>query len=198
MPMEVYHVQATFQTVKHRSTIDFYWGIDNNLGIHPFQVAEELNQCLFSITTWAFRLTGPLSSSCWWHKLRTRRIRPTGSAARSVKFTNGSNPGQWPFGIDVLYQTANIKWSFAGDTTGKHQVRLGPIGVGAIQLGAWFPFFTAAVQLFINEHLTPKVLGSGLVALACVNHQSTGGTEIEIGQLQWPPGRQLTRRPSGG
>jgi hypothetical protein len=196
MAVEVYHVQTTFQTIKHRSTLNFYWNIDNNLSVHPFQVAEELNQCIFSLTNWAFALSGPLSASSWWHRLRTRRVRPTGGPARSVKFTNGSNPGQWPFDVDVLYQSANVKWSFAGDSTGKHQVRLGPIGVGAIQSETWFPLFVAAVDLFIIEHLTPKVLVSGLVAMACINHQTTGGTLIEIGQLQWPPGRQLTRRPN--
>lgn len=194
MAAEVYEVRLWIKYLSGRQSTSFYFRIDNTTGDGPFQTAAKLCSALDLTSGWLFAFRQLISEQSYVLLMTCRRIRPTTGPLRQVKFLSVENPGNWPGPTDVNYQTCDLMWTFPGDVTGKHQVRVGPLGAGAIQGETWFGVFRSAVAVFAGRHTSPILLAGGLVAEGCINHQTTGGTLITNAQMRWPPGRQLNRR----
>lgn len=194
MAFEVYRTQLVVAFATRRQTSTFYFLVDNVTNVHCYEVASAINTEYFDSSLWPFHFLQMISQSAYLTKMSTRRIRPTPGPSNVLSFSRGDFVGMWLSSPSANFLTANLKWSFANDQTGKHQVRIGPIGQGAVQDDGFFPLFVLAAGAFSNLHRTVHILTGGLVCQGCINHQTSGGTPIESAHLGWPPGRQRNRR----
>lgn len=194
MALEVY--QSRFQTQLRDcvTTQQFYWLADNTTGVHPWELAREIQNNVFIDTNWVLYLLHLLTDKCFLRRFSTWRRRPTYGPGYAVRYTSdlfrGLAPGQFAENLTTL----NIKWSYAGDFTGKSQNRIGPLQAGAEDTFYWSAYTQGFAAAFIAEHCTPRTTSSGVSFQGCALTMSGIAFPIVNGELSWPPGSQRNRR----
>lgn len=194
MPLEVYRLNIGIKYESVTSTTSFYYLVDNDNGSNQWKVSEAIVEQYCSVSPWLFLLRFLLSVDCFVQTITCRIIRPTTGPQHRVRLKSTSAPGLWDGKPLVNFVLANVRWHFTGDLTGKHGVRLGPVGMGAIDNDGWTNPYHVVVSAWLTEQLAVQPLSVGLDALPCINHQTSGGTVIESATLLFPPGRQINRR----
>jgi len=192
--LQVYRTVVTTQFKSKWSSATFFFLVDNLSGQPGHRIASAINLSYGVTTDWLFYYSSLITEHAFIRRMSTWLIRPESSANAYNAFGPTEFPGRWLGDCADNFLSANLKWTFLGDTTGKHQNRIGPIGEGATQVNGWYPLFLLTAQAFFVEHLSTHVLDTGDIAQGCVNHETTGGTVITHGMVAWPPGRQKNRR----
>lgn len=194
MGMEVYQTRWQVNYRGRATTQRFHWLVDNSADDHPLHISTEIEDNIFLNTDWAFWLLSMQSQSCFLRLLQTWRVRPTWGPSTKHRWASDEFPGRYLSDISQNFLTANIRWSFDGDFTGKAQTRIGPLGQGAIQpVGYWFVFQFAA-DAFINRHTLPRVSTGGIHFRSCHLDQLGIASPLLSGELYPWPGRQRNRR----
>lgn len=194
MGIEVYAFKWFWKFKSRVSVNKFFFRVDNMSGADAYEVATALGPLYFSGTDWALHLTGLFSSHSFLHQITVKRILPDGNAAHRHRFPPGAIAGRFLGQCADNFTTANLQFFTDGDSTGKHQVRLSPLGEGATDGNYWSAFFVLNAIAFVAEHTAPRLVLPGCLSQGCIHHQTTGGTPITHAQLAWPPGRQANRR----
>lgn len=194
MSLEVYTAKIHIHFKTRVITPTFYFSVDNSTSTNPHREASALIHSLSVATDWLFFFASMITEKSRIRLFTCRRLRPEGATTAYNSYSFNEFPGRWLGDMTDDLNAAKIAWHFNGDQTGKHQVRIGPVGEGATQSDGWHPLMILSAEAFISSHATPRILETGDVALGCINHQMSGGTPIEQGQLIWPPSRQKNRR----
>lgn len=194
MPHELYRTQLDLRFRSQAITTTFYWDVDNTLAVPSFRVGSAIHDSLVSDTPWFLNFMGMISHRAYFRRMETQLIRPVWGPTIYYVPPLGPVEGLWLNDLDEVFSTANLKWNVDGDSSGKHQVRVGPIGRTAFEGNSFHFTFVTAALMFISEHITPRLLDVGLPCLAAINHQTTGGSPIVGGSLYPFPGRQRNRR----
>jgi hypothetical protein len=192
--LQVYRTVITNQFRSRWSTNTFFFLVDNVSGSPGHRIASAINLSYGVTTDWLFYYSSLITEHAFIRRMSTWLIRPESSANAYNAFGPTEFPGRWLGDCADNFLSANLKYTFDGDLTGKHQNRIGPIGEGATQANGWFPLFVLTAEAFFVEHLAAHSLDTGDTAQACINHETSGGTLIERCSLAWPPGRQKNRR----
>jgi len=194
MALELYQTRWHFQ---FRGTIcktQFYFLANNIGGVHPFELARQIQGNLFIETQWGFYLLGLQSQRGFLRQLSTQRRLPSYGPAWKVRFQSDLFPGRSLGNLTDNFQTANLKWQYQGDFTGKAMNRVGPLGEFDLSDGVFSSFYKLAANAFINEHVSPRIT-SGMVSFrAAAMNRLHLVYQIESGYLDATPGRQSNRR----
>lgn len=194
MPHQLYRTQLDLRFRSQAITTTFYWDVDNNLAIPSFRVGSSIHNALVSDTTWFFDFMGMISHRATFRRMETQQVRPDWGPTIYYVPPLGPVEGLWANDLDEVFSTANLKWIVDNEPSGKHQVRVGPIGRTAFDGNSFHFTFVLKALTFISSHIAPKTLDVGLVCLAAINHQTSGGSPIIAGSLYPYPGRQRNRR----
>jgi len=192
--LELYQTRWQFNFRGKSCTQQFYFLANNITAVHPYELARQIQANLFIDTDWGFYLLGLQSQRGFLRQLSTQRRLPTYGPAWKVRFQSDLFPGRSLGNLTDNFQTANLKWSYAGDFTGKAMNRVGPLGEFDLNDGAFSTFFTTAANAFINEHTAPRIT-TGLTSFrAAAMNRLHLVYPIESGHLDPVPGRQRNRR----
>lgn len=194
MSLELYQTRWQFNFRGKACTQQFYWLANNLIGLHPFELARQIQANAFIDTDWGFYLLGLQSQRGFLRMLSTQRRLPTYGPAWTRRFQSDLFPGRSLGNLTDNFQTMNLHWHYAGDLTGKAMNRIGPLGEFALNNGRFSTFFEIAANAFIQEHITPRVTTGGVSFQAATVNRLHLVFPILTGTLDPTPGRQSNRR----
>jgi len=175
-------------------TTSFYWMADVPPATNAYQYSLGINNTLVSTTPWMNVYQGLITEQATIKRLSTKRIKPTGGATANLIFPGGGILGGWPFEAGDYFTGVFLSFHSDNDSTGKHGVRIGPIGSGATATNGWNPLFNTACFNFEALCAAVYTHPMGFDFRGCVIDQLGLFQPITGAQIHWPPCRQIQRR----
>jgi len=176
------------------STTTFYWMSDLPLGHNYFSYAQEINDQLIFGSPWFNLFQALITEQALIKTISTRPFRPATGANAIYQFPGSGIIGGWPFEAGDYFTGVFLSWHGDNDFTGKHGVRIGPIGSGATGSGGWNPLFNTACFNFEGLCAAIFPTTSGFDFRGCIVDKLGLFTPITGAQIHWPPCRQIQRR----
>lgn len=194
MSLELYQTRWQFNFRGRVCTQQFYFLANNSGDMHPYELARQIQENIFIVSSWGFYLLELQSQRGFLRRLSTQRRLPTYGPAWSRRFQADLFPGMALGNLTDNFQTMNIHWHYAGDFTGKAMNRIGPLGEFALNNGEFSSFYQIAAEAFINEHRAERVTTGGVIFQGATLNRLNLVFPIQSGHLDPTPGRQRNRR----
>jgi len=170
-----------------RATASFYFSTELTDLAHTWEIASDITQTLMSFEEWLFRYSALIGNDAGIRSITTRIVAPMGGAAYRRAFMGGGIQGTGGSAVGISNEAVRIRWIADTEQHGKHQVRIGPLPVGATRSVDYFGFFYAACVAFGSVHIGTHLSPLGREFTACVRNADGSFHPIVRGDVYWPP-----------
>ncbi len=194
MPNEVYQVDLHNNYGWRKTRSRFHFRLDLTIPTGFWVLSREIFSSLADFSSWFFWYTQMITYRSYFTKATVRRVWPTTTPRRTFPFQIGEIPGGWGEDVTDNFTCAGLNWVHDLSPAQRCANRIGPLGGGTRDAGAWYPIFLLTVDSFVVEHISPHSLFSGNTIYSCSFNGSSDFQDLRAGRLMVPVARQENRR----
>jgi hypothetical protein len=193
MPFEIYEYRLVTKWRTKKAWTRFHFAMDRTAEPTEFAAAQAINYNLNVATSFLTLYAYTVSESAGITDAIVRRVSPFGGPASRVHLPAGGLQGQYLSPITETFLSAPITWIGYDGLTSRSVNRIGFVGKGAHNGDDWWPTFRLAVETFISDALTPRLLPSGDTFNLTILKSDGVSVSASSGYLGSPISRQKTR-----